>query len=642
VITDAVNTSGDNPFIYPKWLTCIGDSSGNRPTKDDESEDIVASRVVQSASGSRLDYADLTWILREFMKDRNQPADFRRMIGVFLPDTANTRIHLGDYLSETERVDQTSETLTASSQIRGYHFGSPIRYMPVWNPLTSGITNISGPVMFNPEYEGKVRFNRSDKQPSSGTGYVWIHPESAITLDGKDYHDTLLNEWTLQKAVEAICELLNPDEQFITNPTDLTILATTPDLRNVILKPGMRLHECLDAMLIPLGYNWYLDYDNVTKPEITIFEIGAGDEKELYFQEPAADPYDANDSNCNQYEVTRGIGDSFNAVRVLGDYEAYEITLPLYPVWDDTHSSLTAADLAKTSATYIGKEDVWRYWPANEAGDHDPATTTLGQAPTVPTLDDVFTEYVPHRRRIEEPITYIGGSGSEKRRPLFLEYSTDSGSSWLPFDDAWHVKLLPDQIGILFDGEEPPEELVNAGTAARVRITGTVYGDYRIEGFADRETFAVNGRRYEQVLDMADKFQFRQRMESGTYASVLASDGSSNDADEVDHTTEIQDYAEEIRDKNHHAEVNAEFRLPGWHLEYKIGDLITKIAGREINLDAASEESPTNRYPQIVERRFEYSTSSGPSTVLIVDRGISGYIKETPKRYRSPEEEPWR
>jgi hypothetical protein len=68
--------------------------------------------------------------------------------------------------------------------------------------------------------------------------------------------------------------------------------------------------------------------------------------------------------------------------------------------------------------------------------------------------------------------------------------------------------------------------------------------------------------------------------------------------------------------------MDCEFRLPGWHKEYKIGDLLTKVAGREISLDSAPSSAPLRRYVQIVERRFEMSATGGPSTVLIVDRGV--------------------
>jgi hypothetical protein len=99
---------------------------------------------------------------------------------------------------------------------------------------------------------------------------------------------------------------------------------------------------------------------------------------------------------------------------------------------------------------------------------------------------------------------------------------------------------------------------------------------------------------------------------------VLADTG--NAADERDDAADALTYAERIRDQNHFADVSCEFRLPGWHTDYEIGDLLTKIAGREISLNAA----PTGytRYVQIVERRWEMG-SGGPSTVLIVDRGLA-------------------
>jgi hypothetical protein len=101
----------------------------------------------------------------------------------------------------------------------------------------------------------------------------------------------------------------------------------------------------------------------------------------------------------------------------------------------------------------------------------------------------------------------------------------------------------------------------------------------------------------------------------------IAIDGGTQQRERIN-TDVVSEYAEAIRDQNHHAEIDCEFRLPGWHLEYQIGDLITKVQGRELSLDSASAESPSPRYVQIVERRFENSSKGGPSTVLIVDRGI--------------------
>ena len=182
----------------------------------------------------------------------------------------------------------------------------------------------------------------------------------------------------------------------------------------------------------------------------------------------------------------------------------------------------------------------------------------------------------------------------------------------------WTIKLCPDQIGIYFDGNDVPLEIYDAGSAFRLRITGTVKGDYRVRGYAAKQSWAVNARTVEQVLFMPEKFQRRFRQSTGTFASVLT-----GTADTKDDSTEAEDYAEKVRDQNHYADVDCEFRLPGWHIEYKIGDLITKVAGREISCDGAPDTAPVRRYVQVVERRFEMSRTGGPSTVLIVDRGVA-------------------
>lgn len=620
--TEAINTAGSLVYVYDRWITAIGDTAGNPPDYTDTFTDCTAVRVVQSASGSRLDFAELQYALDEPLQNRTQPASFTRMVGVYFDDASYTRVHLGDYVSETEAVRQQGDTLAAQSQLRDYHFGDPITGYYVTSPL-AGQLLIEHEVVFNPLVDGVVVYNRSQTQRDGLTSYRWIHAEAARSDTAELYHGDEPQAWSLKEAVQALCDLLNSDETFVANPStsNLTTLDTAPEIRDVKLAFGMRLHQCLDKLLIPLGYNWYVNYDTgAGKPEITLFEIGVGDEKELFLQ--SVGEYLSLDlSNVNQYQATRSIGDSFNQVRVYGDYERLEMTVPLVPAWPTADDSMTAADLDKTdtASDYVGHELTWRQWVMNEAGDIDESRVFGDLSFAVPNLTDAFTLYLPHRRNIEEPLTYAGGADSRERRPLYVEYSTDSGDTWQPAPETWPIKLLPDQVGILFDGDQPPSELVDASTAARVRITGTIAGDSRLQAVASKQSYAVNGREYEVVIDAADKFQKRSRLTAGDYASVLAD--TSNEADEVDDTDALTEYAEAVRDKNHHAEVDAEFRLPGLHLYYQIGDLITRISGRELSMDAASSTSPTPRYPQIVERRFEFG-EDGPFTVLIVDRGI--------------------
>jgi len=625
VVTDAINTDGSLSYGYEDLIVNLG-VGGDAPGDPEPFEGVVCTRVVQSAGGSRMDYADIVYNLDEPLVDRDQPAGFIRRVHVRMPDSDRTLLSDGDYVSESASVENGGESLTATVQQRNYYFGIPLKYYDVSSPLESDpetVSFIEDDIVFNPKIDDKTVFNRSDVQrPGAGfAGYLWTHPELADEPIGEAYQEQERVEWTLREAVRAVCELLNPTEEFIKRPAlgDIEKLDDAPPLRAVEIPLGTYLPQALDLLLIPLGYNWFIDYTETT-PWIEFFKIGEGEEKTLFMQRPG-EVLDLEWSNVNQFKTDNSIGDSFNDVLLLGAFEEAELTFPLFPGWDDSYDAEDYVNLSKDATGYVGKEAVWRLWIANEAGDIDPATGRLGQTPTVPDLRDVFTAYIPHRRTLQEPLTYLQGttltSGNERqRRPIFVEYSTDGGSTWSPLDDQWSVKLCPNQIGIIFDSKDVPQELYDAADDARVRITGTIFGDGRIQAHATRQTWAVNGRTVQQVIKRPDKFQKRFRQETGDYASVLT-----GPADEKDDETEIESLAEKLRDQNHYAEVECEFRLPGWHLEYKIGDLITKIEGREINLDGAPASAPVSRFVQIVERRFEM-TQGGPSTVLIVDRGV--------------------
>jgi len=81
-LTDAINTTGELFYVYPEMTVTMGNSSGDPPAVSDEVENLYCIRVVQAASGSKLDYADLSWQLLDYMTSRSQPENFTRMIGI--------------------------------------------------------------------------------------------------------------------------------------------------------------------------------------------------------------------------------------------------------------------------------------------------------------------------------------------------------------------------------------------------------------------------------------------------------------------------------------------------------------------------------------------------------------------------------
>jgi len=627
-ITDALNTTGAKVYVYPEMSVYLGNSSGGAPPDTSPSvfSNVYCSRVVQSASGSRMDYAELSWRLTASLVNRTQPANFARMVDVRIPTTGTeTKIHRGDYVRESFKIENDSEVLTAQSQWRPYHYGDALQYYWVLVPGTETLTRIFDDVVFNPIVDGKIKGNRSSVlrsiAGSSEVSYLWIHPECADTATGQTSVGQARSSWTLIEAVKAICELLNT-KQFCSDPNWTAATSTltgAPSLHNVTIPIGTRLHEALDLLLIPLGYNWYLDYTTATTPQITLFKIGSGTTREIYFQAPGSS-LNLEYSNTNKLTVDNAIGDAFNKVTIVGDFERAEVTLPLYAAWASSGDTLTAFDLRKDGSEFAEHQTTWRLFIANEAGDIDLTISRLGQTPVMPDLTTVFYKYVPHRRVLEEPLTLASGTTQPQRFPQWLEYSVDSGATWKPAEESWSYKLCPDQIGVYFDGMDIPQELYDAGNNWRLRITGTVAGDSRITTTAAKTSNAVNGRVFEQVLAMPEKFVRRWRQTSGTFESKLNTVDST--ADEQNDQIAMDTYAEAIRNQNHFAEVDCEFRLPGWHTYYQIGDVITKIAGREISLNAAPVGSTVQRYVQIVERRFEMGPE-GPSTVLIVDRGTA-------------------
>ena len=542
-------------------------------------------------------------------------------------------------------------------------------YAPVFNP------QIDGRILGN---RSSKKHTTADTDAHYFVHPEALLTAEAIT-EGGGYTPEL---WNMKEAVLAMCWQLNGLETYLTNPTraDLALLDDAATLEAVALPNGEYLPYYLDRLLQPLGFNWKIDYDqpgdaeadgtflgtyasdseantanpsrsiddtyydtttgtiktwngsewvdsgtgddsityDKTKPVIVIYEKGVGTERQLQFQAPGS-VLDLDDSNVNNYTIARRIGDSVNQAKIIGDVERAEVTIELVKGWPTTDDSLTAADLDKSDpdSSYESKPTVWRLWVANESGDY---TTTRTEITAALDLSSVFSRWVLHRREAEDPFTYQGDeAGRKQRRQIFIEYTADDGTTWAPLPDEFGQPfVMPDQIGILFTGNTPPEELIDAGDDAGVRITCVVAGDARLTGLAERQTHSVNGRVVELVLDMPQKFKKHWVQSTGSYASVLA--GETAGAETADDSTAIVDYAESIRDDHEVAEMDCEFTLPGLHKLYEIGDLITEINGREVSLNQASATAPEPRYPQITKIEWRYSPA--PQTILTVDRGV--------------------
>lgn len=654
--------------------------------------------VSRSAGGHKLDYADFVFVTDVPLVGRmEQPASFTKMVDVLMPDHgerfvfeidgeeivgyegSNTRVFLGDFLEEVEDVSN-SESLAGRGVLSHYLFGDTFRGMTfMFNGAADQIVTQTGSDMiFNPMIDGVVRGNRSSSFFTFS--HHWCDPELSESTYAQDYHNQTATEWSLVDALKKICESCNAAQTFILNPViDETdpIWVDPPPVKDLQMQGGRLLPYYLDELLHPLGYNWWVDPNRQAsentdvrleypKPIIRIMRKGYGNVKQLYFQPPGEklrfnQQLFSNGSNVNEYRIARNIGNAFTAVRVIGDRIRVEVTVPLYPGWKASADSLDPDSLAMDAGSnYAANKHVHRLWVANEGASWtgmraDPDPYPIGAPPD---FSDIFalmkgeglveTKTLARKRPMEPPLTYIGTETERVRRDLFLQYSDDSGATWKEVTGkigGWSV--LGDQIGIIFNGNRPPATLVTAfrnGTL-RMRITGTIASDhhlYNVNSDGMTNLPAVQGRLNRMTMEQQDRYRHwfvlgkdhpRAALNDHPYKSALSGDVAG--ADTHDDRQAIETFATRIIKTMVHANYDGSFSIPGWTMDYEIGDLLSHIVGRQVGLnESADADNP--QYMQITGIEWGHSDDGGPVTRLIVDRGTKEYVDNVPRGRNAP------
>jgi hypothetical protein len=182
-------------------------------------------------------------------------------------------------------------------------------------------------------------------------------------------------------------------------------------------------------------------------------------------------------------------------------------------------------------------------------------------------------------------------------------------NAWQPIPDEWGPVLLGDQIGVYFAGDRALEELIPKGDNARIRITGTIIGDTRLNYTSGKESSSPLGHEFPLVLDVSDRFFDRKVQRTGRYMSrllgLLQNDGTgSSGADERDDSDEIEEYADTIKAIEDAVNITGTLTLTGIRTEYIVGDLIKSIEGRKISLNRKATASGLTQYVQVTEKEI--------------------------------------
>lgn len=599
----------------------LGNLGGEAPTSLDETKVLQVISISRSAGGARLDHCDLDYslaIAEEQLRDIETPAGYNRLVEVreSVDGDDDSGLMFRGALGIQRATLGTSETASMQARVEPWHFGDPLKGIKVWQPGTVVTHHL--PIVFNPEIDGQIVFNMSSIAFPGAEAKLWIDPESVRTTGARAEIGQTASEWTLFDVVRTLCQACNPDETFIKNfvlDALESILTTAPKVKNLELKAGQYLPALLDAVLEPHGFGWFLKMaleDAEPVVQMVAFKRNSGVSKEVFFQVPGEN-LDLAKTNVSNLDLEWNIADLANVVTVHGSLIEREITIELVKGWKESEDALDQ-DLLGADGEH---PNAWRLWVANEAGDY---TNSRPEITTVPDFTDVLGADISTKRRpLKDPLTYAFDADTTKHERMehvrvdWWHAAKEGGAGWESVaklndegkaaNEGFAFKVDQTQLAILFN--EPPPALValsGSPASARVRVTGTIVGDTRIEGTATRRSTSPNGNDIELVIDAHERFHDRDVQDSGTYLSIFSSGGdepATNGADTRDDQTAITEYAEKVRNVEESARISVSVSLHGWHPEYEIGDLITRVDGRNISFNQNSPRNATKRYLQI-------------------------------------------
>lgn len=629
-----------------KCVTLLGPEDGTEPLPEHEEPTYVPIIISRSAGGRSLDYATFAIDLgrrEERLVDMRVPSEWNRQVIVTRPDADDVDVGIfwGMLAAQSITISDRNESAMATARIDPHLFGGPLTGMRVRDPRTGDMVRLDMDVVFNPLVDGVIVANRSTHLDPDGNFYVWVHPESVRTDDAETYQEeTDRQSWTLAGMVFSMCWLLNPNEEHIKNPTREELTAAIvdqdpPEVSNLWLRRGDYLPAYLDMILEPHGFGWFdkIGYGDggETTRKISVFKRGEGEKKDVYLQRPeeTSPELDLAETNVADLQHDISVADLANVVYGYGGLQEREVTVELYRGWPATDDDLACEELDKTvtaedGSVYLTHPNVHRLWVANEAGEW---TNTRTEITDPLDMASVFDLWTARRRRIDD---CLQRDVMNRRIPPVLQlYNPEEQIEGEP--EIWTdvrpgtYSVLTDQIGVMFNGATPPDDIVMAGTGARLRITGTLTGDSRLFREATRREASPNGKEIVLYLDVADRFQDRQVQTSGSFASVIH-DNALYGEDTRDDGDDLQGYVDSARDVEDAANVDAAIRLHGLHWDYEIGDMVRKVAGREISFDRLSLGQEGTRYLQIV--RIDHDIQRQSTTLYVRLNQDEGYQRD--------------
>jgi hypothetical protein len=148
---------------------------------------------------------------------------------VIAGDKGDRTAYCGNVLQTHNTLDgESGDSIKYVARVENCHFGIPLSKAFFWSSQTDSPIGLDLPTVFNPDFDGQVWPNLSQKKHPSGCG-LFIHPQSLQSDAAKKYAGSPVPEfWKLWEAVYYICCTLNSGKLSgglkIANPTPAELI----------------------------------------------------------------------------------------------------------------------------------------------------------------------------------------------------------------------------------------------------------------------------------------------------------------------------------------------------------------------------------------------------------------------------------
>lgn len=547
----ATTTIRDEPQIL---ITLLGPDGGDWPTAAEEVDFLIPRRLARVTGGGQLNAIAFDWALErsdDRLVDAVTPTGYDRIVDVhaYSPDTGKTRrLCWGKLGDQSHYLNENTEAVRPSARIEPWLIGEQKTNGHFVRFDASTKYQVDGPLVFNPEFDNRILGNRASEL--LGTAYWWLDPETARTPAAATRAGVTAQRWTLPQVVHTLCRMLNPLEPYVRNPdlTDLEAVLVSTDVdaaelvRNVSLDSDLWLSECLDQVLEPLGFGWFLEFDDDVATtgidklhtRFKFYKLGFGTQRKVFLQRPGTEAISREKTNVADYHANISLSDLANQIEGFTSPLVVESSFLLHPVWPEANDADDLDDLNKPDERSSGT--VHRKFVLNEDGGINSVRTT----PTAATdLDSLLTEphpvdgarVLPIRRRRFLPALSEGldrgtlADNTTTDRELIgengflLEYqrryddtvAANQTDDWIEPD--WPFAVLRDECGIRLTGAIPPElhaQLQAYPNDPPLRLTCSIESDFARHKIATKQDSSPQADTVRSILDLSSRFHVRR------------------------------------------------------------------------------------------------------------------------------------